>query len=360
MAKSTATPQSKSQIQDDPRWHAFVNRDPAAVGQFFTAVTTTGIYCRPTCSARLPKPENILFFESGLAAEQAGYRPCKRCKPDQIEEENKAITAITNVCRLLESGEDTPTLDQMANFAGMSKYHFHRLFKKTTGLTPREYAVSRREARLRENITRKITITEAIYEAGYNANSRFYEKSSEVLGMTPTTYRSGGKDMKIRFAIGESSLGLILIAESERGLCSIMLGDDPDVLVDDLRKRFPNAEFITDDHSFEQHVKQVVDFVESPKIGLDLPLDIQGTVFQQRVWQALRQIPPGMTASYAEIANRIGSPKGARAVAGACASNYLAVAIPCHRVVHTDGSVSGYRWGVERKKALLKRESDQA
>ena len=360
MLETTHSVQTNTITQEDPRWKAFVHRDPAAVGQFFTAVRTTGIYCLPTCSARLPKPENVRFFETKQAAEQAGYRPCKRCKPDQMDQENKNIAMITKICRILEVNEKIPSLDQLAASAGMSKYHFHRLFKKTTGLTPREYAVSRRESRLRENITQKNTITEAIYEAGYNANSRFYEKSSQVLGMTPSTYRSGGKNMEIRYAIGKSSLGLILIAESERGLCSIMLGDDPDVLVDDLRKRFTKAEIIAGDRAFEQHVAQVVGFVESPKIGLDLPLDIQGTAFQQRVWQALRQIPPGKTASYAEIASRIGSPKAARAVAQACASNYLAVAIPCHRVVHNDGSISGYRWGVERKKNLLKNEAEQA
>ncbi|MHB8134740.1 MAG: bifunctional DNA-binding transcriptional regulator/O6-methylguanine-DNA methyltransferase Ada [Anaerolineaceae bacterium] len=345
---------------EDPRWKAFVSRDPAAVGQFYTAVKTTGIYCLPTCSARLPKPENILFFDTIQAAEQAGFRPCKRCKPDQIEQENKNIALITKICRILEVEEEIPSLDQLAASAGMSKYHFHRLFKKTTGLTPREYAVTRREARLRENITQKNTITEAIYDAGYNANSRFYEKSDQVLGMTPSTYRSGGKDMKIHFAIAESSLGLILVAESERGLCSIMLGDEPDKLMQDLHNRFPKAELVGGDSDFENRVAMVIRFIESPKIGLDLPLDIQGTAFQQRVWQALRLIPAGTTASYAEIAERVGSPKGARAVAQACASNYLAVAIPCHRVVHNDGSISGYRWGVGRKKALLQRESEEA
>jgi len=357
---STRSVQTKPGILEDPRWKAFITRDPKAVGQFFTAVKTTGIYCRPTCSARLPKPENVQFFDTRLAAEQAGFRPCKRCKPDQIEQENENIAMITKICRILEAEEEIPSLDQLAAIAGMSKFHFHRLFTKTTGLTPREYAVARRETRLREKITRKNTITEAIYDAGYNANSRFYEKSNQVLGMTPTTYRSGGKDMKIRYAIGKSSLGLILVAESERGLCSIMLGDDPDLLTQDLRNRFPKAELVGGESDFENHVARVIGFVESPKIGLDLPLDIQGTAFQQRVWQTLRQIPAGKTASYAEIADRVGSPKGARAVAQACASNYLAVVIPCHRVVHTDGSVSGYRWGVDRKKALLKRESEQA
>ena len=360
MTKTTRFVQAKTSNLEDPRWKAFVTRDPTAVGQFYTAVITTGIYCRPTCSARLPKPENILFFDTFQAAEQAGFRPCKRCKPDQIEQENKNIAMITKICRFLEAEQEIPSLDQLAATAGMSKYHFHRLFKKTTGLTPREYAVTRREARLRENITQKNTITQAIYDAGYNANSRFYEKSDQVLGMTPSTYRSGGKDMKIRFAIAESSLGCILVAESERGLCSIMLGDDPEKLMQDLRNRFPKAELVGGESDFENRVAMVIGFIESPKIGLDLPLDIQGTVFQQRVWQALRLIPAGKTASYAEIAERIGSPKGARAVAQACASNYLAVAIPCHRVVHTDGSISGYRWGVDRKKALLKRESDQA
>jgi AraC family transcriptional regulator, regulatory protein of adaptative response / methylated-DNA-[protein]-cysteine methyltransferase len=238
----------------------------------------------------------------------------------------------------------------------MSSYYFHRVFKAHTGLTPKAYAAAHHARRIRAKLGRSNTVTDAIYDAGYSSNSRFYEKSDEVLGMTPTSYRAGGADTEIRFAIGACSLGSILVASSERGVCAILLGDDPDALVHELQDRFPRSNLIGGDSEFEQLVAKVVGFIEAPAIGLDLPLDIRGTAFQQRVWQALRKIPAGSTASYTEIAKRIGSPKSVRAVSQACAANTLAVAIPCHRVVRNDGALSGYRWGVERKRALLKRE----
>jgi AraC family transcriptional regulator of adaptative response/methylated-DNA-[protein]-cysteine methyltransferase len=250
-----------------------------------------------------------------------------------------------------------PRLAELAERVGLSSYHFHRVFKQVTGLTPRAYAAAQREQRVREELGRGGTVTAAIFDAGYNSNSRFYERSSEVLGMTPTSYRAGGANADIRFAIGECSLGAILVAQSQRGVCAILLGDDPEVLVRDLQDRFPRANLIGGDSDFERLVATVVGFVEAPKIGLDLPLDVRGTAFQQRVWQALREIPAGKTASYTEIAKRIGCPSAVRAVAQACGANALAVAIPCHRVVRSDGSLSGYRWGVERKRELLEKEA---
>lgn len=343
--------------ENDPRWAAVMARDPKADGTFYFSVKTTGVYCRPSCAARLARPENVRFYETCEQAEQAGFRPCKRCKPNQPSLVEQHAAKVTEACRIIEEAEEAPSLEALAQRVGVSTYHFHRVFKQVTGLTPREYAAAHREQRLRNELSQGGSVTEAIFDAGYNANSRFYEKSNQVLGMTPSNYRAGGANTEIRFAIGECSLGAILVAQSERGVCAILMGDDPDELARDLQDRFPRANLIGGDDDFEQLVAQVVGFVEAPEIGLDLPLDVRGTAFQQRVWQALREIPPGQTASYTDIANRIGAPKAVRAVAGACAANALAVAIPCHRVVRNDGGLSGYRWGVERKRALLKRES---
>jgi AraC family transcriptional regulator of adaptative response/methylated-DNA-[protein]-cysteine methyltransferase len=239
----------------------------------------------------------------------------------------------------------------------LSPYHFHRVFKAVTGLTPKAYAVAHRANRMRTELDGSRTVTAAIFDAGYNSNGRFYEKSDEVLGMTPSNYRAGGANTEIRFAIGQCSLGSILVAASARGVCAVLLGDDPDALARELQDKFPRANLIGGDKAFEQIVAKVVGFVEAPALGLDLPLDIRGTAFQQRVWQALRKIPVGSTVSYADIAKQIGVPSAVRAVAQACAANMLAVAIPCHRVVRRDGALSGYRWGVERKRALLDREA---
>lgn len=343
--------------ESDPRWTQVLARDPRADGQFFYSVASTGIYCRPSCGARHPRPENVCFHATREAAEAAGFRPCKRCKPDQSPLAEQHAAMVTAACRLIESAEAPPRLDELAHAVGISPHHFHRLFRQHTGVTPREYAAARRADRVRQQLVQPGTVTDAIVEAGFNSSSRFYEKSAEVLGMTPQQFRHGGAQATIRFAIGQCSLGAILVARSERGICAILLGDDPEVLLHDVQDRFPNADFIGGDADFEKLVAHVVGFVEAPALGLDLPLDIRGTAFQQRVWKALQAIPPGSTASYADIANRIGSPKSVRAVAGACAANALAVAIPCHRVVRSDGGLSGYRWGVERKRALLARES---
>ncbi|WP_291772458.1 bifunctional DNA-binding transcriptional regulator/O6-methylguanine-DNA methyltransferase Ada [Castellaniella sp.] len=267
-------------------------------------------------------------------------------------------TLIVRICRLIESSERVPNLGELAAQAGMSPYHFHRVFKAETGLTPKAYATAHRARKLREELNAAGgTVTDAIYEAGFNSNSRFYETSGRMLGMRAKEYRAGGVGAAIRFAVGQSSLGAILVAQSQHGICAILLGDDPDHLVHDLQDQFPKAELIGGDDSFEQLVAQVVGFVEAPGIGLNLPLDVQGTAFQQRVWQALHEIPPGETVSYSEIAERIGAPRAMRAVAQACAANHIAVAIPCHRVVRRDGDISGYRWGVERKRELLRREA---
>lgn len=264
---------------------------------------------------------------------------------------------VTRACRIIETVDPVPDLPTLAAGVGLSTAHFHRVFTRTTGLTPKAYAAAHRESRFRASLEHGETVTTALVDAGYGSSSRFYEKADGILGMTPTTYRQGGSDQVIRFAVGDCSLGAILVARSDRGVCAILLGDDPEALVHDVQDRFPKARLIGGDEDFEQLVAVVVGFVDAPQTGLDLPLDIRGTAFQQRVWQALRAIPPGQTASYGDIAARIGSPAAVRAVAQACAANPLAVAIPCHRVVRRDGSLSGYRWGIERKRALLATEA---
>jgi len=343
---------------NDPRWASVVARDPAADGKFFYAVKTTGVYCRPSCAARTANPENVTFHRTAADAARAGFRPCKRCKPDQAPRAEQHTAMVAELCRFIESAERLPTLGELAKRSGLSAYHLHRVFKDVTGLTPKGYAAAHRARRLRQELDRGATVTDAIYGAGYGSNGRFYAESDRVLGMTPTDYRAGGTGTTMHFAIGECSLGSILVARSDRGVCAILLGDDPERLVRDLQDRFPQAELVGGDSAFEKVVAEVVGFVEAPRVGLDLPLDVRGTAFQQRVWQALREIPPGRMMSYTEVARRIGAPKSVRAVAQACAANALAVAIPCHRVVRNDGALAGYRWGVERKRALLEREAD--
>jgi AraC family transcriptional regulator of adaptative response/methylated-DNA-[protein]-cysteine methyltransferase len=357
IAMNTSRDELAAATTNDPRWAAVVARDPKADGRFFYSVRTTGVYCRPCCAARLARPENVRFHATTRDAEVEGFRSCKRCKPDQPRMVEQRAAKVAEACRLIESSEEAPGLAKLAVHAGMSSYHFHRLFKAITGLTPKDYAAAHRAKRMRTKLGESGTVTEAIYDAGYNSNSRFYETSNEVLGMTPTNFRAGGASTEIRFATGEFSLGSILVAKSDRGVCAILMGDDPDQLVRELQDRFPRANLIGGDGDFEQLVSKVVGFVEAPSVGLDLPLDVRGTAFQHRVWQALRKIPAGATASYTEIADRIGAPKSVRAVAQACGANALAVAIPCHRVVRNDGALSGYRWGVERKRALLDREA---
>jgi len=342
--------------ENDARWAALLSRNPEAAADFYYGVRTTGVYCRPTCPSRRPRRDNVEFFATRDAAEQAGFRPCKRCTPEQAAPAERHAALVAEACRLIEASEQAPDLKTLARKIGLSAYHFHRVFKAVTGLTPKAYAIAHRARRVRNELGRSKTVTDAIYDSGYNSNGRFYESSADMLGMTPGAWRAGGVETNIRFAVGECSLGSILVAKSERGVCAILLGDDPEALARDLQDQFPNANLAGGDAQFEQLVAKVVGLVEAPGVGLDLPLDVRGTAFQQRVWQALKGIPVGVTASYAEIAKRIGSPGAARAVAQACASNRLAVAIPCHRVVRNDGAISGYRWGVERKRELLERE----
>ena len=341
----------------DERYDAVARRDTSADGRFLYSVRTTGVYCRPSCAARLAKRTNMAFHASCEEAERAGFRPCKRCRPNEAPLAERQAAAVTEACRLIDAADAPPPLAELASAVGLSPHHFHRLFKAITGVTPRAYASARRSERARQMLTEAPSVTAAIYDAGFNASSRFYADATRQLGMTPSAYRAGGAGATIRFAVGECSLGSILVAATAKGVCAILLGDDPDRLARDLQDRFPRAELQGGDQEFERTVACVVGLVETPTTAFGLPLDIGGTLFQQRVWAALRAIPPGRTESYAEVAARIGAPSAVRAVAQACAANALAIAIPCHRVVRSDGALSGYRWGVERKRALLDREN---
>ncbi|HEU0277690.1 MAG TPA: bifunctional DNA-binding transcriptional regulator/O6-methylguanine-DNA methyltransferase Ada [Rhodanobacteraceae bacterium] len=344
---------TRAYATENARWTAVRTRDAAADGSFVYAVRTTHMYGQPSSAVRLPKRENVEFFDSAQAAEAAGYRASRHAPADRTR-----AALVARACRLIEAAETPPLLGDLATAVGMSPFHFHRLFKAATGLTPKAYAAAYRARRLRKELGRPDeSITDAIYGAGFNSNSRFYAAADGLLGMRARDYRAGGAGAVIRFAVGQCSLGAILVAQSQRGICAILLGDDPDRLTRDLQDQFPKADIIGCDGEFEQLIAQVVGCVEAPSLGLHLPLDVQGTAFQERVWRALREIPPGTTASYAEIAARIGSPKAVRAVAQACAANHIAVAIPCHRVVRRDGGLAGYRWGVERKRELLRREA---
>jgi len=341
---------------EEQRWQAVRGRDAAADGTFYYAVRTTGVYCRPSCAARPARRENVSFHDTRQAAEHAGFRPCKRCRPDgpSVREQQGALIAAA--CHQIETAAPQPSLQALADAAGMSRFYFHRVFKQVTGLTPKAYAMAHRTRRVQQELAEGSSVTDAIYAAGYNSNSRFYANSSADLGMKPSAVRQRGRDAHIRFAVGQTSLGSVLVAATELGICAVLLGDEPQALVRDLQDRFGEAELVGGDEQFEQWVAQVVGLIETPSAGTDLPLDLQGTAFQQRVWRALRRIPPGTTVTYSDLAERLGAPKAARAVAQACGANPIAVAIPCHRVIRTDGSLSGYRWGVERKRALLARE----
>jgi AraC family transcriptional regulator, regulatory protein of adaptative response / methylated-DNA-[protein]-cysteine methyltransferase len=350
-------PQPVHETAGDPRWARIVARDRTADGQFWYSVSTTGVYCRPSCPSRTANPRNVWLHDTLESARATGSRPCKRCRPDELSADTNSAALVAQACRLIEESEEAPSLQELARAVGCSPSHLHRLFKAVTGITPRSYAAAHRARRVRRGLAAGKPVTETFYGAGFNSSGRFYEQSTGMLGMTPSQYRNGGVNEEIRFAVGQTTLGAILVASSRKGVASILLGDDPEALVRELQDRFPKAHLIGADREYEALVAQVVGCVESPGLGLALPLDVRGTAFQQRVWRALQRIPAGQTVSYTELARRIGVPTAVRAVARACAANKLAVAIPCHRVVRSDGSLSGYAWGVERKRRLIDRET---
>ena len=338
------------------RWQAVSLRDGRADGRFVYGVATTGIYCRPTCPSRRPLPRNVRYFDTSAAAEASGFRACRRCRPDSAAPEQRRGARIARVCRLIDAAESMPSLGDLAQAVHVSPYHLSREFKAVTGITPREYYQRRRRQRLGAALDSAPRITEALHAAGYGASGRFYAESTAVLGMSPREFRAGGAGLQICHAVAPCSLGHVLAAATDRGLCAILLGDDPDALRRDLAQRFARATLHAAPAAFGRELRRVVQLIEKPGEGFDLPLDILGTAFQQRVWAALREIPAGETASYAQIAARLRAARAARAVAQACAANPLAVAVPCHRVLRGNGELSGYRWGVERKRELLRRE----
>jgi AraC family transcriptional regulator of adaptative response/methylated-DNA-[protein]-cysteine methyltransferase len=356
--QSTAKPLRHRFVTEEEKWDAVRRRDPAADGHFFFAVKTTGVYCLPSCAARPARRENVAFYTARAEAERAGFRPCKRCRPDAPPRSEREAALVGAACRDIESAEETPRLADLAARAGVSPYHFHRMFKRIVGVTPKSYAAAHRNGRVQQSLRLGSDVTAAIYEAGFNSSGRFYDVAPEILGMKPSVYRNGGEGEAIWHSLGRCSLGRVLVAATGRGLCAILLGATDSELLADLRSRFPRATLKKPPAEFAGWVEKVVRLVDDPGRtgGLDLPLDVRGTAFQRRVWEALRQIPAGTTATYTEIAGRLGSPRAARAVAGACAANTLAVAIPCHRVVASGGGLAGYRWGVERKRRLLAQE----
>ncbi len=338
------------------RWAAIRSREPRADGRFVYAVATTGVYCHPSCAARPARPDNVRFYDNPAEAQAAGFRACKRCKPDLPPRVEREGALIAQACRTIEAAEEPPTLDRLAAAAGLSPSHFHRLFRRIVGVTPKAFADAHRTRRVQTGLQTGNSVTQALYDAGFNSSGRFYEAAAGVLGMAPAAYRAGGPGEVIQHAVGHGTLGAVLVAWTDRGVCAILLGDDAASLAADLTIRFPRARLQAADAERSEWVAQAVALVDAPGTSVALPLDIRGTAFQRRVWEVLRRIPAGTTLSYASVAARLGTPNATRAVAGACAANALAVAIPCHRVVASDGALSGYRWGTGRKRMLLQRE----
>jgi AraC family transcriptional regulator of adaptative response/methylated-DNA-[protein]-cysteine methyltransferase len=358
MATRTLNSPTRNRLAtDDTRWAAVASRDHRAHDAFIYAVKTTGVYCRPTCASKPAKRHNVEFFDSPAAAERAGYRACKRCKPDQSVQQQGGAALIEAACRMIDAG--TTRLDELSAGLGISASYFHRLFKNATGLTPKQYADAQRTKRVKRALAEGEAVTAALYQAGFASSGQFYSDAKKRLGMSPSAFRKGGEGVRIRFAIGECSLGAILVAATDMGICAISLGDNAGALVRELEERFNKADLVGGDAAFEGWVAQVIAMVETPCVGLHLPLDVQGTAFERLVWEKLCAIPCGQTRSYADIAAELGQLGASRAVGRACGANPIAIAIPCHRVVKKDGGLAGYRWGVERKKTLLQREHDE-
>ena len=342
---------------DAGRYEAIRTRDERADGQFYYSVSTTGVYCRPTCAARPARRENIDFHSTPEAAERAGFRPCKRCRPRELPQAERHAQIIEAARTHLEISESPLALGALAAKAGLSPFYLHRLFKKYVGMTPREYTAAHRLQRASASLRDGSSVTSAIYEAGYSSSSRFYENGSGALGMSPTSVRRGGDGIEMRAVVKRCSLGRVLVAATSRGVCSITFGDDRAAMLAELHERFPHAVVLPSDKAHDALAAKIVTMVDAARLAANLPLDLIGTAFQQKVWRALQQIPHGTTSTYSEIARRIGSPRAVRAVGTACGKNPLSFAVPCHRVLREDGSLGGYRWGLERKKRLLEREA---
>ncbi len=344
---------------DETRWKAVSENNTSADGAFYYAVITTGIYCRPSCRSKLPNRSNVEYFTTRGEAEAAGYRACKRCRPTTVSKTEETEQKIIQACRLIEESNSSITLNELAAQVNLSPYHFHRLFKKIVGITPKQYASRHQSQRFQKNLTTSPSITDAIYSAGYRSSGSAYDKKRDQLAMTPKVYRKGADGVTISYGLAQCFLGWVIVAATHRGICAIEFGDDSSTLPEQVQARFPHAKLSKADIGFKTLIQEVVNFIESPEDTFQVPLDIQGTAFQQQVWEALRQIKPGETMSYTDVAKRIGKPNAVRAVASACASNKLAVVIPCHRVISKTGKKGGYRWGSERKTRLLESEQEQ-
>lgn len=341
---------------DERRWQAVCERDARADGQFVFAVLTTGVCCRPSCRSRRALRENVRFYPDIATAQAEGFRPCKRCQPEKSDPQQQKVEKVAAACRLLE--QETPmTLEALARQAALSPFHFHRLFKSVTGMTPKAWQQAWRARRLREALGQGEKITDAALSAGFPDNSSYYQQADAALGMTARQFRRGGEDLDITWVCGDGPLGRGLVAESKRGVCAVLPGESDALLYAELASLFPNARLHPGDEAFRQRVAQVFSHLDDHRQPFSLPLDLRGTAFQLQVWQALRQIPAGETRSYRQVAQSIGRPRAVRAVASACAANKLALVIPCHRVVREDGALSGYRWGTARKALLLAREA---
>lgn len=343
-------PSPRDSVERDPRWLAVVRRDAKVDGSFYVCISTSGTYCNPSCSTRRPLPEHVVFCSTTEEAEQAGFRPCKRCHPERSSRSHQRTAIVQHLCRALEAHDGNLPLADLAKLAGLSPSRTRRLFKSVVGLTPKQYGAAQRTSQVQAALSQSPISTQAAYRA------RLESPLSIDVTSSSSAVQIGGHETSIHYASAPSSLGIVLVAATPIGICSISLGEQHDALVHDLKRRFPAACWRNAPHDFHHTLQRVVETIESPRTGLDLPLDIQGTAFQQRVWRALQSIPAGKTASYTDIANALGVPNAARAVAQACAANPIAIAIPCHRVTRRDGKLSGYRWGIERKRELLKRE----
>lgn len=336
-------------------WQLVLERNAMADGQFVYAVRSTGVYCRPTCPSRRPNPQNVEFFDSPNAAEKAGYRACFRCRPGAVSPQSEAVLAV---CRYLESNADNKvTLSDLSRRVKLSPSHLQRVFKEQTGVSPREYQSSLRAQTLRKKLGHASSVTESVYDAGYSSSSRFYESAGRELGMPPSAWRKGGRGQAIRFTTFASPLGMVLLAATGKGVCFLALADDKNKLEAELQTQFPAADITRNDDALNGYVDTVFAYLSGQRAHPELPLDVQATAFQSRVWQMLRGIPPGETRTYSEIANALNSPEAVRAVARACATNPVSLAIPCHRVVRTGGHLAGYRWGLHRKQKLLQLEN---
>lgn len=342
--------------EQDARWQAVQTRDARQDGAFVYGVRTTGVYCRPSCPSRQARRDHVTFHAGPREAKAAGLRPCLRCQPDGPPASERQAARVAELCRVLETADEVPTLADLAQRAGLSPFHLQRLFKAVTGVTPKAYAMAVKGQRLRRDLQAKASVTDAALEAGFGSPARFYEQAEGLLGMTPTEYRKGAPGLEIHYAVRTCSLGVVLVAATERGVCALLLGDEAEALRQDLARRFPRARLRDGGPEFEQLLQHAVAVVEQPGLGGQLPLDVQGTAFQLRVWQQLRKVPFGTTVSYTQLASEVGMPRAVRAVARACGANPVAVAIPCHRVVGVDGGFKGYRWGIARKRVLILRE----